>query len=194
MAVRSMRTTAGWDQRTREKERKGVHGMLFQSASVWIGSFVFHNVSIRLACVVFFFLSPLNSWHFSPLLCYLLIVFYFVFTVGSICLFFFAIDFFIVKWELPGSSESRRRNNKREGRTIHQTYQDYPERKRKQRREGITHIEVEHTAMLHMPLDRNCIDRRPGQLRARLYVTTRQLGREIRSERTGRERLNLKHR
>lgn len=120
-----------------------------------------------------FFFSPLNSWHFSPLLCYLLIVFYFVFTVGSICLFFFAIDFFIVKWELPGSSESRRRNNKREGRTIHQTYQDYPERKRKQRREGITHIEVEHTAMLHMPLDRNCIDRRPGQLRARLYVTTR---------------------
>lgn len=109
--------------------------MLFQSASVWIGSFVFHNVSIRLACVVFFFLSAkfLTFLSIAMLLAYrLLFRFYCV-----IHLFvFFAIDFFIVKWELPGSSESRRRNNKREGRTIHQTYQDYPERKRKQRRGG----------------------------------------------------------
>lgn len=174
MAVRSMRTTAGWDQRTREKERKKRGYMECSFNQLPSGSarlfftmflFVWHASS-------FFFLSAkfLTFLSIAMLLAYRLL---FRFYCGIHLFVFFAIDFFIVKWELPGSSESRRRNNKREGRTIHQTYQDYPERKRKQRREGITHIEVEHTAMLHMPLDRNCIDRRPGQLRARLYVTTR---------------------
>lgn len=89
MAVRSMRTTAGWDQRTREKERKkeGTWNALsisFRLDRLVCFSQCFYSFGMRRL----FFFSPLNSWHFSPLLCYLLIVFYFVFTVGSICLFF----------------------------------------------------------------------------------------------------------